>query len=212
MSTTLLIVLGIAYYLLSMFFIYWNEDLEEEASFPKFIIITIIIGPFWVLYGAIRYPKTLFKHLRKARLRRRASKFSEHNSIILIIGFTLFSGTLLSQKSYEVMNLEITEYAETVEDYWKPGYEVGYSTENGTISIHLTEVDQYKIYIPNVKQSKTWKDGTKTITEYYSGKDLFGDEYSARVILDDVNDVYLFSLFSEAGDEKAWHYWCRKTK
>lgn len=131
---------------------------------------------------------------------------------ILLLSFFLFSFGLYSQKTleYKVMSLEITEYEEIVEQHWKPGYEVGYSTESGIISVHYVETDKYKVYLPDVKESKTWKDGTKTITEYYSGKDLFGKEYSARVILDDVEDVYLFSFFSETGDNKAWHYWCRR--
>lgn len=212
MSTTLLIVLGIAYYLLSMFFIYLNEDIEERVSFFKFVLVTIIIGPFVSLWGILRYPKSFVKTLRNAKKLRRHFRSAGYNSIILVIGLTLFSGTLLSQKSYEVMELEITKYAETVENYWKPGHEVKYNKEKGIISVHYVEIDKYKVYVPDLKESKTWKDGTKTITEYYSGKDLAGGKYSARVIMDDTNDVYLFSFFSEAGDDKAWHYWCRKTK
>lgn len=135
-----------------------------------------------------------------------------NKTAILLLSFFLFSFGLYSQKTleYKVMNLEITEYAETVEDYWKPGHEVKYNKDKGIISVHYVEIDKYKVYVPDIKQSKTWKDGTKTITEYYSGKDLTGDEYSVRVILDDVEDVYLFSFFSETGDNKAWHYWCRR--
>lgn len=130
---------------------------------------------------------------------------------ILLLSFFLFSFNSYSQKYYEVMKLEITEHTETVEDYWKPGYVASYDTKEGIIVIHLVEIDKFKVYIPDVKQSKTWRDGTKTITEYYSGNDITGEKYFARVILDEVNDVYLFSLFSEDEDDnRAWHYWCQR--
>lgn len=129
--------------------------------------------------------------------------------ILLLFYFLFYFNSYSQNKSYEVMNLEITEEHEITEKYWNPGHIVKCSQDKGIISVHYVEIDKYKVYVPDLKESKTWKDGVKTITEFYSGKDLAGGKYSARVIMDDTNDVYLFSFFSEAGDDKEWHYWCR---
>lgn len=74
--------------------------------------------------------------------------------ILLLLYFLFYFNSYSQNKSYEVMNFEITEEHEITEKYWNPGHIVKYSQDKGIISVHYVEIDKYKVYVPDLKESK----------------------------------------------------------
>lgn len=132
---------------------------------------------------------------------------------IAILFFLVSFGSYSQIKSYKVMEAELFT-KEYLAKYGDSTFTIDYNPRYGKISLFTIETGQSDVFLFDVKQSQTEKDSTQTIIEYYSGKHIRSeDRFVARVILDDVRNMYLFSLrfnTEDEDDKKTWHFWCRR--